>query len=160
MNIFFKREFEDVILPRYNNESDAGMDVFANHDMEIPGLIKSFFSFKKETTRRLVRTGISLQGSDLKPNKKFYLRICDTSGNAFKIGVHVMGGCIDQNYRGIIGVVLLNTNLWTIKIKKNDKIAQMIAYEIPSIVICETKVETETERGDKGFGSSGTISAT
>jgi len=160
MKIFLKREFEDAILPKYNHDTDAGMDVFANHDEEIPGIIRSFFSFGKNPTRRIVRTGISLQGSDLKPNKKFYLRVCDTSGNAFKIGVHVMAGTIDMDYRGIIGVVIFNTNLWTVKIKKNDKIAQMIAYEIPSVDIVETKKEVETERGDKGFGSSGTISAT
>jgi dUTP pyrophosphatase len=70
-------------------------------------------------------------------------------------GVRVLGGVIDEGYRGEIKVVLSNVGRDTIHIKKGDKIAQFLIQPIMHMSVEEVETLTEASRGEKGFGSSG-----
>lgn len=153
MKIQFVKLTDAAILPKYNHESDAGLDVFATKDMVVYGLIRTFFRRKKIKNRILMPTDLAWS-CEVKKTCKGYLKVEDTSGNAWKHGLKSMAGVIDADYRGNIGVVLVNTGMFDVKISKGDKIAQLIAYEIPKVTVSEADTLTETERGDKGFGKS------
>ena len=85
-----------------------------------------------------------------------YANIEDTSGNAWKLKLKSAAGIIDIQYTGNIGVVIRNNNLFkSIKIKKGAKIAQLVFHLIPITKEVEWE-EKETERGDAGYGSTGT----
>jgi len=81
------------------------------------------------------------------------------SGNAIKNGITVLNtpGTIDSGYRGNVGVILYNSNKENpITIHRGDKIAQMVIQRIPEVSLkFVDSVETETERGEAGFGSTG-----
>ena len=81
------------------------------------------------------------------------------SGNAIKNGITVLNtpGTIDSGYRGNVGVILYNSNKENpIVIHRGDKIAQMVIQRIPEVSLkFVDSVETETERGEAGFGSTG-----
>ena len=64
-------------------------------------------------------------------------------------------GTIDETYRGEIGVILLNTNDVPKKIYKGDRIAQAVLAPVLRAEFVEVDELSETERGDKGFGSTG-----
>jgi len=134
---------------------DENTDVNALNT-QMNDLMKTIEMFK---TRALVPTNIAWEVLEIKEGYKAYLKVEDTSGNAWKHGIKSMAGVIDQDYRGDIGVVLNNTTMKGISIKKGDKIAQLIAYEIPLVTIEEITETSDTQRGEQGFGeSSGTIS--
>jgi len=82
------------------------------------------------------------------------------SGNAFKHGLTVINtpGTIDSGYRGDINVLLVNLGQEAVEIRPGDKIAQMVFNLVvhPVIEIAETLMDSD--RGEKGFGSSGTVS--
>ncbi len=81
--------------------------------------------------------------------------IKDRSGNAFNHGIHVLGGVIDENYRGEIGVILINLSKKDFTINKNDRVAQMIISEYKKVNIEHVQELNETNRNKDGFGSSG-----
>lgn len=72
-------------------------------------------------------------------------------------GIRVLGGIIDNDYRGTIQVTLVNLSWWPKKIVKGDKIAQLLilkCYDSGAIKVPREQL-SETERGDRGFGSTG-----
>ena len=81
----------------------------------------------------------------------------DYSGMSAKSGMRVANapGSIDADYRGTIGVIMHNTDDVKYYIDKGDKIAQMVITRVPITELEEVEVLDETERGEKGFGSSG-----
>lgn len=84
-----------------------------------------------------------------------YGRIAPRSGLAYKNGIDVLAGVIDADYRGDVGVILLNTGDSDFIIKDGDRIAQII---IEKIDMCELIVVEDlgiTDRGEGGFGSTG-----
>lgn len=81
----------------------------------------------------------------------------DRSGNAANKGLHVLGGVIDSSYTGELKVILYNTSDIEYAINENDKVCQMVVvpdYECVFDEIVENQLKN-TDRGDKGFGSSG-----
>ena len=84
-----------------------------------------------------------------------YGRVCSRSGLSAKHGIEVGAGVIDSDYRGDIGVVLYNHSPRLLKVKKGDRIAQLVLHRIdtPDVVVV-TDLETTT-RGAGGFGSTG-----
>lgn len=136
-----KRVHPEAKLPVRANQTDVGADLFSVESVSIP-----------PQTRALVSTGITVE----LPNAGIYARIAPRSGLAFKNGIDVMAGVIDQGYRGVIGVVLYNTDKEkTFEVNPGDRIAQLIIekcrYE--SFVECENL--SDSDRSEKGFGSSG-----
>ena len=130
-------------LPKYETLLSAGMDLRAN--LEEPILLKPF-------QRLVVKTGlfISLQ-------QGYEAQIRPRSGLALKKGITVLNspGTIDADYRGEIGVVLINLSDSDFEINTGDRIAQMIIAKHETIEWEAVDKLDESVRGDKGFGSTG-----
>ncbi len=130
-------------LPKYQTELSAGMDLYANIDEPIT---------LKPLERTLVKTGLFISLP-----KGYEAQVRPRSGLAFKNGITVLNtpGTIDADYRGEIGVILVNLSSQDFTINDGDRIAQMVIAK-HEIAIWE-KVENldETNRGEGGFGSSG-----
>ena len=87
----------------------------------------------------------------------YYGHISDRSGMALKKGAHCLGKIVDSSYRGEVGVIILNTDMYeTIKIQKGDRIAQMIFKKYETVEFIEKQTLDKTERSESGYGSSGT----
>jgi len=130
-------------LPAYETGSSAGMDIRANLDQPIE--LKPF-------QRALVPTGLFLEIPD-----GFECQIRPRSGLALKKGITVLNtpGTIDADYRGEIGVILVNLSDQTFLVEDGERIAQMIFASVIQAKWIETEVLSTTERGAGGFGSTG-----
>ena len=130
-------------LPEYETELSAGMDVRAFLDSSIT---------LEPLDRILVKTGLFAE-----LEKGFEIQVRPRSGLALKKGITVLNspGTIDADYRGEIGVILINLSKEKFVISSGDRIAQLVVckYEQPKIVLSSSL--SETQRGDKGFGSTG-----
>ena len=130
-------------LPKYETLFSAGMDLRANLEESI--LLKPF-------QRLVVKTGlfISLQ-------QGYEAQIRPRSGLALKKGVTVLNspGTIDADYRGEIGVILINLSDSDFEINTGDRIAQMIIAKHETIEWEAVDKLDDSVRGDKGFGSTG-----
>ena len=130
-------------LPKYETLFSAGMDLRANLEESI--VLKPF-------QRLVVKTGlfISLQ-------QGYEAQIRPRSGLALKKGVTVLNspGTIDADYRGEIGVILINLSDSDFEINTGDRIAQMIIAKHETIKWEAVDKLDDSVRGDKGFGSTG-----
>ena len=139
MNLPVKILAPNAHLPTRGTPQAAGLDLYA---------IETFSLHSGE--RRVVRTGISIA----LPEGHVGL-IWDRSGWAAKRGLTVLAGVIDADYRGEVGVVLLNTSIVDFKIQAGKRIAQLL---VQPIVMVEPIVVTDlahTERGEGAWGSTG-----
>jgi len=138
MKLKVKKLVENAKLPERKREGDAGLDLYCIEDVEIlPNEIK------------LVSTGIAIEIP-----KGYFGLIKDRSGLASK-GLHVLAGVVDENYRGEVKVVMINLGKEKIKLEKFSRIAQLIIIPYAKVEVEEVEGLSETERGEKGFGSSG-----
>ena len=130
-------------LPKYETLLSAGMDLRAN--LEEPILLKPF-------QRLVVKTGLFIS---LKQGYEAQIR--PRSGLALKKGITVLNspGTIDADYRGEIGVILINLSDSDFEINTGDRIAQMIVAKHETIEWEAVDKLDESVRGDKGFGSTG-----
>ena len=130
-------------LPKYETLFSAGMDLRANLEESI---------VLKPSQRLVVKTGlfISLQ-------QGYEAQIRPRSGLALKKGVTVLNspGTIDADYRGEIGVILINLSDSDFEINTGDRIAQMIIVKHETIEWEAVDKLDGSVRGDKGFGSTG-----
>ena len=130
-------------LPKYETLFSAGMDLRASLEESI--VLKSF-------QRLVVKTGlfISLQ-------QGYEAQIRPRSGLALKKGITVLNspGTIDADYRGEIGVILINLSDSDFEINTGDRIAQMIIAKNETIKWEAVDKLDDSVRGDKGFGSTG-----
>lgn len=130
-------------LPKYQTELSAGMDLYANIDETIT---------LKPLERTLVKTGLFISLP-----KGYEAQIRPRSGLAFKNGITVLNspGTIDADYRGEIGVILVNLSSQDFTINDGDRIAQMVIAKHETATWEEVENLDETNRGEGGFGSSG-----
>lgn len=130
-------------LPKYQTELSAGMDLYANIDEPIT---------LKSLERTLVKTGLFLSLP-----KGYEAQVRPRSGLAFKNGITVLNtpGTIDADYRGEIGVILVNLSADDFTINDGDRIAQLVIAKYETAIWKEVENLDETERGEGGFGSSG-----
>ena len=130
-------------LPHYATTQSAGMDLRANLDEPIT---------LKPLDRTLVKTGIFME---LPAGYESQVR--QRSGLAFKKGITVLNtpGTIDADYRGEVGVILVNLSNEDFVVEDGERVAQMVIakHEQPSWEEVEELIETE--RGAGGFGSTG-----
>lgn len=133
----------DLPLPEYATEQSAGLDLLAAIEQEI--IIKS-------GTFALIPTGIAIA---LPQNTEAQIR--PRSGLAAKHGVTVLNspGTIDADYRGEIKVILVNHGKEDFMINRGMRIAQAVIANYLHVGIREVENLEETERGAKGFGSTG-----
>ena len=125
-------------LPSKAHVTDAGFDLYAEKYSSIPA---------GET--RLIGTGIAMTIP-----RGYAGLIWDRSSMGVK-GLHRFGGVIDSDYRGEIKVCIHNASEESYTISEGDKVAQLIIQAAPSFFLKEVDSLEETERGGKGFGSSG-----
>jgi dUTP pyrophosphatase len=130
-------------LPQYETLSSAGVDIRANIDQPIT---------LKPLERALVKTGLFLE----LPHG-FEAQVRPRSGLALKKGITVLNspGTIDADYRGEVGVILINLSNEPFVVEDGERIAQIVfaKYEQAEWLTVETL--SETERGAGGFGSTG-----
>lgn len=144
----FKKTHDAAVLPKANNDKphfgDTGYDLTAVESAWIP-----------PGTSRVVEVGLTL--ADITPG--YWFRIEPRSGLGFKNSIQPHLGVIDNGYRGDLGVKLYNFHeTKDLQIKAGDKVAQIVVYPLIQPE-CEWSEEvTETDRGDKGFGSSDELS--
>ena len=130
-------------LPKYQTELSAGMDLYSNIDEPIT---------LKPLERTLVKTGLFISLP-----KGYEAQIRPRSGLAFKNGITVLNtpGTIDADYRGEIGVILVNLSSQDFTINDGDRIAQMVIAKHETAIWEEVENLDDTNRGEGGFGSSG-----
>lgn len=131
-------------LPKYETALSAGVDLRAN--MEEPVTLKPL-------QRALIKTGlfIALPAG-------YEAQVRPRSGLAFKKGITVLNtpGTIDADYRGEIGVILVNLSDEDFVVEDGERIAQLVFAKHERADFVETAELSETERGAGGFGSTGT----
>ena len=130
-------------LPKYETLLSAGMDLRAY--LEDPIVLKPL-------QRVLVKTGLFIS---LKPDYEAQVR--PRSGLALKKGITVLNspGTIDADYRGEIGVILINLSDSDFKINSGDRIAQLVIAKHETVSWKAVDKLDDSFRGDKGFGSTG-----
>ena len=128
-------------LPKYQTELSAGMDISAN-------LAESITI--KPLERKLIPTGLFLEIPE-----GFEVQIRPRSGLAIKNGITVLNapGTIDADYRGEIGVILVNLSAEDFTINSGDRIAQMVIAKYETAEWQNADALNETARGAGGFGS-------
>jgi dUTP pyrophosphatase len=136
----------DLDLPAYETADAAGMDLPAavEHDVEIaPG------------ARCLIPTGLAIA---LPPSYEAQIR--PRSGLALRNGISLVNspGTIDADYRGEVGVIVINHGDEPFTVTRGMRIAQMVVAPVTQAVWDEVSELAETERGAGGFGSTGTTS--
>lgn len=137
--IRFERTHPDAQLPKKNFESDSGWDLVAVENTAIP-----------PRNRAVVPVGLKL--AFLEPG--YWISVESRSGLSFKHGVLAHPGVIDQNYRGDLGVLLYNHSDKFYNVEKGDRIAQLVVHYNIHMQVGWGTVQA-TDRGEKGFGSSG-----
>lgn len=133
-------------MPEYATAMSAGMDLRANlpdGDVELRPL-----------ERRLIPTGLHIALPD-----GYEAQIRPRSGLAAKYGVTVLNtpGTIDADYRGEIKVILVNLSNETFVVKNGERICQMVVAKYEKVEWEETDNLDDTERGEGGFGHTGSL---
>ena len=131
-------------LPHYETEGSAGMDIRAN--------IESAISLAP-MERTIVPTGLYIELP-----LGFEAQIRPRSGLAIKKGLTLVNtpGTIDSDYRGEIGIIIINLSTETQVIEPAERVAQMVIAKYEQIDWLPVETLSETERGSGGFGSTGT----
>ena len=130
-------------LPQYATPQSAGLDLRANLQESIT---------LKPLERRLIPTGLHIALPD-----GFEAQVRPRSGLAYKKGVTVLNapGTIDADYRGDIGVILINMSNEEFVVENGERIAQLIIAKYNQAEWVEVTELSETNRGQGGFGSTG-----
>lgn len=130
-------------LPSYSTSSSAGMDLRAN--LSEPVTLKPL-------ERALIPTGIYIQLP-----QGYECQIRPRSGLALKYGISLVNtpGTIDADYRGEIGVILINLSNEPFVVNHGERICQMVVTNYSSVNWCEVESLEDSERGAGGFGHTG-----
>lgn len=130
-------------LPEYKTSMSAGMDIRANLDEDV--VLQSL-------ERKLIPTGLFIELPE-----GYEVQIRPRSGLALNEGLGVLNspGTIDADYRGEIGIIVVNLSRYPIMIKDGERICQMIINKIEQAEWIEVEDLAETERGAGGFGHTG-----
>ena len=130
-------------LPKYETENSAGMDVRANIEENVTILTGE---------RKLIKTGLKLEIPS-----GYECQVRPRSGLAYKKGVTVLNspGTIDADYRGDVGVILINNGNEPFVVEPGDRIAQIVFAKYERAEFEASEELEETERGEGGFGFTG-----
>lgn len=134
----FRKLNEKAILPTRGSKDACGLDIYSIEDF----LLKS-------GERRAVKTGLAVEIP-----YGYYGRIAPRSGLALNIGIDVMAGVIDSDYRGELNCLIINLGDHDHKINYADRIAQLIIEKIAILDPIWDELN-ETQRNEAGFGSTG-----
>lgn len=130
-------------LPNYKTEGSSGMDIRAF--LEEPMVVKPM-------EIKLVTTGIYTEIP-----QGYEIQVRARSGLALKHGISLVNGIgtIDSDYRGEIGIIIINLGKEDFVINNGDRIAQLVVMKYERIDVEEVEVLSDTDRSEGGFGSSG-----
>jgi dUTP pyrophosphatase len=130
-------------LPHYETNSSAGMDLKAF--IEKPMILNPL-------ERKIIKTGLYISLP-----KGFEAQVRSRSGLSIKYGLCVLNspGTIDADYRGEIGIILINLSQEPFTINNGDRVAQLVIASHEQVQWIKVNELSETNRGDKGFGSTG-----
>ena len=130
-------------LPQYATSLSAGMDLRAN--IELPITLKTL-------ERKIIPTGLSIALPE-----GYEAQVRPRSGLAAKHGISVLNspGTIDADYRGDIGVIMVNLSLEDFIIAPQDRIAQLVIAQFTKVEWQIVEALPGSERGSGGFGSTG-----
>lgn len=142
-------------MPKKAHPSDAAFDLYVPEDVEL------------KFGRNVIDMGFALEipvgyAATIQPRSGFSAKgmEVDCGGDATRIEADVVRGLIDANYRGNVGVIVnyhrLVGKTWNWVIKKGTRIAQMQIVEVPQVDLVEVEELSETDRGEGGFGHTGT----
>ena len=141
--ILIKRLSDKVVLPKYETEGSSGLDLAAHtsENIEI-----------KPGSTAIIPTGLAVSFP-----KNFEIQIRPRSGLAAKNQISVLNtpGTIDSDYRGEVGVILINHSKEDFIIERGMRIAQMVITPYTQAKIVQLEVLDSTARGEGGFGSTG-----
>ena len=131
---------EDIALPRYMTEQAAGMDIFAavsQDEIILPG------------QRKKIPTGIAVALPE-----GYEAQIRPRSGLALKNGITLLNspGTIDADYRGEIGLIVINHGKEPFVVQRGMRLAQMVVHKVLHVEWMEASTLEKTSRGDGGFG--------
>lgn len=134
---------EGVVLPKYETEGSAGLDVRAN--IKEPIILKSL-------ERVLIPTGLKVAIPE-----GYEIQVRPRSGLAIKHGITMLNspGTVDSDYRGELKVIAVNLSNESYTIEPNERIAQLVLNKVEQIDFVEVAELDETERGEGGFGHTG-----
>ena len=135
---------EDITLPRYQTPGSAAFDMHAAVIEPVtlkPGEIK------------LIPTGFQMAFP-----AKYVAQISPRSGLALKKGIGIVNspGMIDSDYRGEVGIILVNHGKEDFVINRNDRVAQIAIKKVEQAHLIESESLPTTQRGIGGYGSTGT----
>jgi dUTP pyrophosphatase len=130
-------------LPKYETLGASGMDIRANTETTI---------VIQPLDRVLIKTGLFLEMEN-----GLECQVRPRSGLALKKGISVLNtpGTIDADYRGEIGVILVNLSNLEVSIEDGERIAQLVFCKVEHVSLTEVAVLNDSERGVGGFGSTG-----
>lgn len=130
-------------LPTYETSASAGLDIRAN-------LVENIIL--KPLERILVKTGLFLEIP-----VGYEAQVRPRSGLAYKNGITVLNspGTIDADYRGEIGVILINLSNENFVINNGERVAQLVFAKVEQAQWTEVEILSDTNRGEGGFGSTG-----
>ena len=130
-------------LPKYETPLAAGMDVRANIEQQVE---------LKPMERKLIPTGLFMEIP-----AGYECQVRPRSGLALKKGLTVLNspGTIDADYRGEVGVILINLSAENVTIEPGERIAQLVFAQVEQAVWSIADTLTQTEPGSGGFGSTG-----
>ena len=134
----------DARMPTRAHYNDSGWDLYSVEETIIQPL-----------QRHVIDTGLKISIQD-----GWEGQIRPRSGNAAKHGITVLNtpGTVDASYSGEVRVILYNTNSMPVTIRAGDRIAQIVFQKIPTVSFSlVTEFSKKTDRGEGGFGSTGTI---
>ncbi len=133
---------QGIDLPEYRTDGAAGMDVRTPEDVSLHPM-----------ERKLIPTGLRVAVPF-----GYELQLRPRSGLALRQGLSMANtpGTVDSDYRGEIGVLLINLGQELIELKKGERIAQMVVCPVARADWVEVSQLDETHRAEGGFGSTGT----
>jgi dUTP pyrophosphatase len=132
---------EGAELPRYQTPGAAGMDLHANEDIHLQPL-----------ERKMIGTGVSMAIPD-----GYEGQVRPRSGLAAKYGISMVNtpGTIDSDYRGEIKILMINFGETEVKLQRGERIAQLVICPVLRAQLVQVDSLDDTQRGEKGFGSTG-----
>ncbi|PWN18654.1 dUTP diphosphatase [Microstroma glucosiphilum] len=131
-------------LPTRGSALAAGYDLYSSETLTLPA----------RGGRKVVQTGIRI-----KVPQGTYGRVAPRSGLAVKHGIDVGAGVVDEDYRGLLGVLLFNFGEEDFTINQGDRIAQLVLEKIATPAVVQVESLEATERGEGGFGHTGGFGA-
>jgi len=127
-------------VPTRGSKFSAGLDLSSVQDVTVPA-----------GGRVMIDTGLVFEIPS-----GHYGQIAPRSGLALKHGIHILGGVVDEDYRGNVKVILQNFGTEDFHVHVGDRIAQFIVIQISNADVCEKdNISSSTSRGTSGFGSTG-----